>query len=269
MDTTFSMSRFLQVMKNEWSLTWKKMLLFWGGITVVVALYIAYFGLINRDLILISQVENLLFLFMCIVQGFYFQIYFREFASKKKTQSLLLLPTSRNETFLAKILFGSIPYLLMIIVIAIVATKWVEIQNVWVKEMLNLPADDRRVLNFENAYQISGLERSVLLTFFPIWTFAASIQLFGIVSFKRVAALKSIALLFLVFVGMTLAVFVLYFLFTGIMPNFASPIDHIHVFGSGNAHFLRAYPAAMFCSFLFISLFLTFISYVKYNEKTI
>jgi hypothetical protein len=104
MNTTFNFSRFLKVLSNEWRLNMIKILLFWGVIIIITVIYFAFFGYANEIILFEQSTFGLFFFMMCIAQGFYLQIDYHEFWSKSKTQALLLLPASRNETFWAKFL---------------------------------------------------------------------------------------------------------------------------------------------------------------------
>ncbi|MDR0332175.1 MAG: hypothetical protein LBI15_01805 [Dysgonamonadaceae bacterium] len=269
MDTNFNFSRFLKVISNEWCLNWKKVLLFWG---VVVALFIGYFayqGLIQKEIITIYSAFWTAILTMSILQGFYLQIYFREFLSKKKTTSLLLLPASRNETFWAKLLLSFIPYVIIFIMITLIGLEWLKMQNEWVRQANEF--DEWRLRDFHRFYQtfdLEGDEFRIFSIMFLVWIFSASIHLFSIVSFKKWAAVKSIVLIFGVIVGASLATFVTYFLFTGSFPVYAFPGERLFT-NDGGAYFMLLYPISAYCYGMFFSLFLMFISYVKYNEKTI
>jgi len=271
MDTTFSMSRFLKVMKNEWSLTWKKMLLFWGVIAIIAVLFFVYL-LATRNLIEMYSVFSLSYFLLLLLFGFYLRIYFREFASKKQTQSLLLLPASHGEQFWAKLLLGVIPYVVIALLFIVAMLEWAKIQNVLVLDILDLPATDSRVERFDDFYQQTTFLEEIVPLFSILWLLAASIFLFGMVSFKKWAPIKSIVLGFVAIVGLMAVLSAVFSIFSGIwtvwgVPGVATAIAQENQLWT--VDFSRRFPIILFSFYIVVVLLLTFISRVKYNEKTI
>ena len=271
MNTTFNFSRFLKVLRNEWRLNLKKMLLFWGGMIVISVLYFLAYRIGDRDIINKTETFVLLFFMMCILQGFYLQNYFHEFSSKTKTQALLLLPASRNETFWAKFLLGIILYLVIFSVYIFLVIKWNGIYNDWVKEITNWSLDDWRYQRFESC-QTLAFDSQIKLIFLLAWLFSASAYLVGILLFKKHPVLKFLVLWFIVVTGLLLLTYGVYALFTGVLPQIAIPgivIETKTVVGSNYCAIIQMYPELLYGLGIFICLALIAISRVKYNEKTI
>ena len=265
MNTTFNFSRFLKVLSNEWRLNLKKMLLFWGCMIIIAILYFAFLRMVE-DAIPKTVTFGLSFFIMCILQGFYLQIYYSEFSSKTKTQALFLLPASRNETFWAKFLLGVILYLVLFSAYIFIALKWNEVFNDWIKE---LKGADYRYSEHYQKFTISLMEK---LIFFLVWLFSASAYLFGNLTFKKLAAFKSLALWFAIVWGLVLTTCIVYFLFADVWPSYAIPGIGIGVKGSADGKFCtlsQMYPELLYGLGIFICLALIFISRIKYNEKTI
>ena len=271
MNTTFNFSRFFKVLSNEWRLNIKKMLLFWGCMMIIAVLYFFLWGHMDPDMVNKTETFGISFFLMCILQGFYLQIYFHEFSSTTKTQALLLLPASRNEIFWAKFLLGIILYLVLFSACIFILLKWNGIYNDWVMELKKYPLDDWRYVNFQR-YQTITLDLMSKLILFLVWLFSSAAYLFGIVSFKKLAAFKSLALWFIVVIGLILITCVVYALFAGVWPIFAIP--GIVIVTDGIQHSVecdisRMYPELLYGLGIFICLVLLCISRIKYNEKTI
>ena len=270
MNTTFNFSRFLKVLRNEWRLNLKKMVLFWGGMIIITVLYFAV-NRINVSSIDKTTTFGLLFFMMCIMQGFYLQNYYHEFSSKTKTQALLLLPASRNETFWAKFTLGVLFYLVFFSVYVFIVIKCAGIYNDWIKEIANWSFDSWRYRSFEQ-YQTLTIDSQTKQIFFLFWLFSVSVYLPGILSFKKLAALKSLVFWFGVVMGLVLLTCVVYALFTGVWPRIAIPgilIETKTVAGSNYCAIIQMYPELLYGLGIFICLALIAISRVKYNEKTI
>jgi len=270
MNTTFNFSRFLKVLSNEWSLNLKKILLFWSAIIIMTVIYFAIFryGYGTPRVMPKFMTFSLLFFFACLLQGFYLQFYFHEFSSKNKTQALLLLPASRNETFWAKSLLGVVPYVIIFSTFIFIALKWNGIQNDWAREF-NLN---------EYEYYQDHLEMNMDLTtkfiLSLVWLFLISIYLFGITLFKKQPVLKTWGLWFIIGISSSLITRVVFLLFTGTWASKANFGGEISI-KSGYEHqnyecnISEIYPEFTFGFIIFICLALIFISRVKYNEKTI
>ena len=277
MNTTFNFSRFLKVLSSEWRLNLKKMLLFWGGIIIIAVLYFVFVRYLEQDITSKNMTFGLSFFLMCILQGFYLQNYFHEFSFKTKTQGLLLLPASRNETFWAKFLLGFILYAVFFSVFMFITVKWTGIQNDWIKEIKDL--DEWRLQNYERAYQTLGMDLNTRLILFLVWLLSASAYLFGIMTFKKLAAFKSLALWFGIFVGLWFITYIIYALFTDVWPIRAFPGIYIdtatayyksyNIRSTIGCDISAMYPEFLYGLGIFICLALIFISRVKYNEKTI
>ena len=271
MNTTFNFSRFLKVLSNEWRLNIKKMLLFWGAILIVTILYFVFFMFVNQFMILKTTTFAWSFFLMCILQGFYLQIYFGEFSSKTKTQALLLLPASRNETFWAKFLLGIILYLAVFSAYLWIVIKWNGIHNDWIKESKNFPPDFWKQDYYQRCQTIA-IDSMTGLWFFLTWLFSSSAYLFGMMSFKKLAVLKSLVFWFMVALGLVLITYIIFALFTGVWPALAIPglVIATDIYGHGDCVLYQIYPELWYCcGLLFICLALIFISRIKYNEKTI
>ena len=284
MNTTFDFSRFLKVLSNEWRLNIKKMLLFWGCMIIIAVLYFFLFGHVERGMIPKKSTFGLLFFLACILQGFYLQIYYREFSSKTKTQALLLLPASRNETFWVKFLLGVLLYLIIFSAYIFIVIQWNEIHNNWIKELNIYPADDWRYRGLFEDYQTLRYNLMTKLLLFLVWLFSASAYLYGLVSFKKLAAFKSLAFWFIIVAGLWLITCIIYALFTGVwtlaaFPGITIAADmgcahylaqyQIHSRGSANCTISSMYPEFLYGVGIFICLALIFISRIKYNEKTV
>ena len=283
MNTIFNFSRFLKILSIEWRLNIKKMLLFWGCMIIIAVIFFAVFRFVDPQMINKDSTFLLFFFLMCILQGFYIQIYFREFSSKTKTQALLLLPASRNETFWAKFLLGVILYLILFSALIFITLKWNEMHNAWIKEFKYFPENDWRYSHFEE-FQRFRFALMEILIFFLVWIFSVSAYLFGIMSFKKLAAFKSLALWFIVIVGLCWITAVVYALFTGVLQISTFPGMHIgtniccdqylanyQIFWGGSEYcaIYKMYPELLYGIGLFICLALIFISRIKYNEKTV
>ena len=268
MDTTFNFSRFLKILSNEWRLNILKMLLFWGVMIISAVIYFAFFR-VDSEIVSKSQTFMLFFPLMCILQGFYLQIYYREFSSKTKTQALLLLPASRNETFWAKFLLGIILYGILFAAFLFILIKWNGIYNEKIMTLKAFPVTDWRYGAFER-YQTLEVNLMIILSVFLIYLFFVSAYLFGIMSFKKLAAFKSLALWFIIIMGLVLITCIVYALFTGVWPSIAVPgINLITERGKYGCVMINIYPEILYGLGLFICLALIFISRIKYNEKTI
>ena len=273
MDTTFNFTRFLKVLSNEWRLNLKKILLFWGAILIVTVIFFAFLRYVEPDIVQKKSTLALSLWMMCLLQGFYIQIYYREFSSKTKTQALLLLPASRNETFWAKFLLGIILYSILFFVYMFIVIKWTGIHNEWIKAVKPFPEYDWRWTYFEN-YQTLMLNLLEKLVCFLICLFSASAYLFGNMCFKKQPAFKSLALWFIIIMGLVLITCIIYASFTGVWPSVAMPgitiviTTTIDKYGYG-CSIAQIYPELLYGLGIFICLALIFISRIKYNEKTI
>ena len=267
MTTTFNFSRFLKILSNEWRLTGKKVLLFWG---VMIITAILHFAFLRHTEVMIpkSKTFGYSFFFMLILQGFYLRNYYREFSSKTKTQGLLLLPASRNEMFWAKFISGIILYAILFSVYIFIVLKWNGIHNEWIKELKTPFLDDWRYRNFDRYYQTITIDFVTFLLIFLEWLFSVSAYLFGIMTFKKSAAFKSIVFWFIIVMGSMLITHIIYVLFTGVWPFFAFP-GYIIVSGEAECDMIQMYPELLYGIGIFICLALIFISRIKYNEKTI
>jgi len=274
MNTNSNFSRFLKVLSNEWRLNLKKMLLFWGGIFIITVLYFALLW-ITESMIMKSLAFGFSFFFLCILQGFYLQNYFHEFSSKTKTQALLLLPASRNETFWAKFTLGVILYILLALAYTFIVLKWAGIHNDWMREMQEMQglSNDWLVNNFENLYQTLTIDLGTKLVLFLVWLFSASAYLFGNILFKKRPTFKTLAFWFIVGIGLWLVTRIVYFLFTGVWPTFAfsgiAIVINPTYCNSIECVIYEMYPEFWYGFGVFICLALIFISRIKYNEKTI
>jgi hypothetical protein len=269
MNTTFNFSRFLKVLRNEWRLNLKKMLLFWGCMIIVGVMYFAYFRY-GKETIIAKNLTFMLFLFLlCILQGFYLQIYYHEFSSKTKTQALLLLPASRNETFWAKFLLGVILYFVLFSAYLFFALKWNGMHNDWMKEIKAFPPDDWRYIYFDN-YQTFRMNLLEKLICFLFWLFSAAAFLFGNICFKKQPAFKSLVFWFVKILGIVLITYSVYALLTGVWPSIAVP-GVIITTNSNNYEctMVQIYPELLYGFGIFICLALIGIARIKYNEKTI
>ena len=269
MNTTFNFSRFLKVLSNEWRLNLKKMLLFWGGMIVITVIYFAFYRYGKEDIILKNNTFTLAFFLMCIFQGFYLQIYFREFSSKTKTQALLLLPASRNETFWAKFLLGVILYLLIFSAYLFIVIRWNGMHNDWIMELEKYSLDDWKYKYFQN-YQMLLINRWAKLILFLFWIFSISAYLFGNMTFKKWAVFKSLVFWFIVVMGLILVTYSIYALFTGTWPSSAIPgiVITYDKYYAG-CFIFQIYPELLYGLGILICLALIVISRIKYNEKTI
>jgi hypothetical protein len=270
MNTTFNFSRFLKVLSNEWCLNRKKMLLFWGGIIAIGVLYFSFHRFFIPNMIFVDSTFWVTLFLMCILQGFYLQIYFRDFSSKKMTQTLLLLPASRNETFWAKFLLGVVLYAVIFCVFIFIAVKATETHNIWIKKMNYFESNRWEIQNFDRIQTLTIKGWGLLLSSF-VWLFSASFYLLGILIFRKIAVLKTFALAFIAIMGAVLTTFFVYFLFTGVIAQLAFPgiviwTDIQNIIG---CDIVRMYPVLMFCFGIFVSLALILIARMKYNEKTI
>ncbi len=264
MNTTFNFSRFLKVLSNEWRLNLKKMLLFWGVIIILTALYFALLWVAENAVLTIATFGGAFF-FICILQGFYLQTYFREFSSKTKTQALFLLPASRDETFWAKFLLGVILYVIIALAYTFIILKINEIYSIWHLEKENS-------LEYMEHYQvvrIFAIDLRTKLSLFFTWLFSTSAYLFGALTFKKMAPFKSLALWFAVIMSLVLITCIVYFLFSGVWPSAAIPGMVIALKGKGGFALFEVYPKFLYGLGIFICLALIVISRVKYNEKTI
>ncbi|MDR0233085.1 MAG: hypothetical protein LBI82_13375 [Dysgonamonadaceae bacterium] len=268
MNTTFNFSRFLKVLSNEWQLNFKKILLFWSGIIIMTVIYFAIARYIEE---MTPKYETFcsLFFFTCVLQGFYLQFYFREFSSKNKTQALLLLPASRNETFWAKFLLGVVLYVIVFSAFIFIAIKWNGIQNDWIKGLKNISLSEAEYKD----YQTIDLNSTTKFALSLVWLFSISIYLFGVTLFKKQPILKTWGLWFIIAMGLLLVTRVVFLLFTGIWTSHAMFGGVISV-KSGlrlkyGCDISEIYPEFLFGFIIFICLALILISRVKYNEKTI
>ena len=269
MNTSFNFNRFLQVLSNEWCLNLKKILFFWGGILVISILYFSFFAVLVKDVVPKDVTFGWAFFVMFIMQGFYLQNYFYEFSSKKRTQALLLLPASRNETFWAKFLLSVVLYFVIFFAYIFILLKWNEIQNSWIMETRDFHPDKWRHRSFES-YQTFTITLWVGLWYFFLWLFSASAYLLGCMSFKKLAALKSIVCCFAIIIALQMITYIIYFLFTGVWPLWAFPGVGITLNRSGTLNNITdMFPILQYGFFIFICLALILISRVKYNEKTI
>jgi hypothetical protein len=268
MNTTFNYNRFLKVLSNEWRLNIKKMLLFWGGMVVGAIVYFLFFGYYKKDLIEVETTFITILFFFFILQCIYIQYYFNEFSSKKKTQALLLLPASRTETFWAKFLLGVILCVLLLAVYSFFVLKWNRIQNDWIIEYLKM--DNWEGNNYEK-YQKIKYDKAYMLILFIVWIFSTSVYLLGILSFKKLAPLKTLVSGFIVIMGLQYITRVVYGLFTGVWSNLVV-FPGIYI-GHSKSNYIcaldEAYPYLMFSIALFICLAMIGIARIKYNEKTI
>ena len=269
MNTTFNFSRFLKILSNEWRLNLKKMLLFWGGMIVITILYFALFWYVQKDIISKETTFRLVFFLMCILQGFYLQNYYHEFSSKTKTQALLLLPVSRNETFWAKFLLGVILYLVIASAYLFIVVKWNGIHNDWMMELKKIPLDDWRFRHRDyQSYQTLSFELTAKLIYFLIGLFSTSAYLFGMMTFKKWAAFKSLVFWLMVVMGLVWVTCSIYALFTGVWPKTAIP-GLIIVLDTADCATFHMYPELLYGLGIFICLALIVIARIKYNEKTI
>ena len=279
MNTTFNFNRFWKVMCNEWRLTWKSVLLFWGVLvaitsaTVVLFIIISQGVLINRTAVMLS-----FFAILCLLQGFYLQFYFREFSSKTKTQALFLMPASQNETFWAKFSLGAIFYLLTTFVFIAIVVFFSGIVNEWlwnngVSEFwINALSESGQPALYAESFLANQQEVIIyaknILTFIAMWLIFVSGFLFGLFLFKKNAILKSFVFWTAVTVVLGYFICAVYFLFTGTFPAFASL--GVIMFGGNESVCLNTmYPKLSLAVQAFIGLALIAISRVKYNEKTI
>jgi hypothetical protein len=181
---------------------------------------------------------------------------------------LLLLPASRNETFWAKFLLGIILYLAIFSAHIFIVIKWNGIYNEWIKELKDLPLDDWRYTNCQRFV----MDLMTGLWFFLGWLLSASAYLFGILSFKKLAAFKSLAFWFMAVMGLVLITYIIFALFTGVWTVLAIPgfVIATDLYGYGDCNIYQMYPELLYCcGLLFICLALIFISRIKYGEKMI
>ena len=278
MNTTFNFNRFWKVMCNEWFLTRKKILLFWGvavviafGLTALVALS-GQGSLIDRNVLLIFC-----FVAMCLLQGWYLQYYFREFSSKKKTQALFLLPASQSETFWAKFSLGAVLYFLISLVFISafllfcgMLNEWLwnnGLSEFWVNALSE--SDVTAEEHFANRQTLLILAvDGIILQFSTVWLLVMSGFLFGLLLFKKNAVLKSFLFWTAVIIIGGYFICFVYFLFTGVFPNFAI-LGMTSFDSSKSVSMFHIYPNLSIIMYAFIGLALIAISRVKFNEKTI
>jgi len=270
MDTTFNFNRFLKVLSNEWSLTWKKIAMFWAlmfGIISAIFLGIFVIGALGEQHYLINRGLTARFsaFFLCLLQGLYLQFYFREFSSKKKTQALFLLPASQNETFWAKFTPGAVLSLLMSIVFITIVVFISGAFNEWVWN--NGLSELRAEEDFVRLQDLTFFVKDIL-AIFSLWLLVASGLLFGLFLFKKNAILKSFLFWIVVLVALWSLASLLFLLFTG---SFFFFIDLGTVWIGSNEiiSFYTRYPILLPILHGFIGLALIAISRVKFNEKTI
>ena len=270
MNTTFNFNRFWKVMCNEWSLTWKKVLVFWVFLAMFPLGYLTGFAVNDSPSSLIDRNNFLIypFLIACLLQGFYLQFYFREFSSKKKTQALLVLPASQNETFWAKFLLGVILYLLIgfFLISTFLILGGLLNERAWTNGLSELHTEDYFLSTQGLIFLANGIWS--ILGFISGWLVIAAGFLFGLLIFKKNAILQTFAFWTAVIIVLGFFICSVYFLFTGTFPLFATL--GVIWFSSSNAiPVFHLYPKLEFIFYGFIGLALIAICRVKYNEKTI
>ena len=267
MDTTFNFNRFLKVLSNEWRLNWMKMASFWGVATILATIVFVVHFFDGSDLVNRPNFLGLPLILAPLLQGMYLQFYFNEFSSKKKTQALLLLPASQNETFWAKFLLSVVVYILLVVFYIWVMLEGSKMLNVWLWE--NGVAEMHPALYFELRQDLMFGE---LGTFYKIlsliWIFSVPAYLIGLFTFKKNPIFTSFILWIVVIVLLGYLICTVYFLFTGVFPSFAS-IGIIFGINDDVIVLYSMYPNLMIGAVIFISLALMVIARVKYNEKTI
>jgi hypothetical protein len=254
-------------MCNEWCLTWKKVALFWG---VIVAISVAYFAItLNSGDGLIDRIGVLTFsiLTALLLQGFYLQFFFNEFSSKKRTQALLLLPASRNETFWAKFLLGAIAYLVISVFFIWALLGVSEILNEWTWNTGLSEIQSETLFRDRQCLQTDMMPTLFALALLLVWLFSVAAVLMGLLTFKKNAVLKSFVSWAAVIVILGYFICTVHFLFTGHFPNFA----FFGVIGFDGAGFMlfNMYRNLFIGVYIFIIIALIAIARVKYNEKTI
>ena len=270
MNTTFNFNRFLKVLSNEWVLNWKKVVPLWGSIISISSALLVLQFYYAEDLINRINIFVLSFIIGSIIQGFYLQYYFSEFSSKKKTQALLLLPASRNETFWAKFTLGVVLYVIIAFCFTVALLEVSKIMNVWLWE--NGVSEKHTAYYLAQHQDLINLEDTNALLFIAmlclLWMFSVAVFLLGVVIFKKNAILKSFVFGVAIIAGFGYLVCTVYFLFTGVFPQFAIP-GVIWIGNNENIQLYTMYPNLFIGAILFIVIALFAIARVKYNEKTI
>jgi hypothetical protein len=276
MNIDFSLKRFFRFFLNNYRLNNKKDLLFLGGMFVFAGIYFALFRLVKEPIDLIGTIFILLVSFL-IIQGVYTCMFFGEFSSKKRTMQLLTLPVSNAEAFWSKFLSCFVVFPLIFILFSILVLQISIEYNEWYMTNIAgqflpdfLPMREIREIWDNRSHFDSG----GLASLFYLVPFFISISfLWGAMTFKKYAFIKSLIFWFLFIISLWPLTIFIYFLISGHFTPLCIPFLIIREEGFGSSGidvpFIFLYPNLFKYAISFVSLFLIVISRVKFNEKTI
>ncbi len=262
MDTSFNISRLGKLITIEYYMNSKKILLTLG---MLLGICVFYFGIaaVSRSHMDVQFTSTFFFLLLLVFQGYITNICFSEFSSKPKTISLLLVPASNLEKFMAKSVYCMLVFPLIFLLYYLFVMNMGAIYNSWITNTFHLNGS-----SLEGGLGIAQLYSSIMLIW---WFFTAACFLCGAQFFKKRAHTKTFLVVIASFILIAVLVKPIYFLVSGNegmgIPFLflAEQIDNKFYSYS----FVDEYRYIGHCLTLFVSLYLVVIAWVKFNEKTV
>ncbi len=267
MNMTFNIQRFTRLFINEWLINKKKLALFWGGMVAFPALFFMLTA-VSKTAVISILGFSFFFTLVMIFQALIISVHYHDLTSKNQTQSLLLLPASQTEKFMAKFINCAVIFPLLALCYIWIMMQVTDLYNDWAKLTFNLgkPENDwlRQIVEFD----------MIWISLICAWIFNIAIFLWGAHTFKKWIIVKTF-LFWLIFTLLLIPITgCIYALMSGHFPKVYIPfIINDQVGPDYNWNF--SYSVLFQNPFLYhwisviISLLLIIIARVKYNEKTV
>lgn len=235
---------------------------------ILGALYFIFNITLGEKIDVFGTFLLLLFAFW-IIQGLYTGVVFGEFSSKARTQQLLVLPALKAEIFWSKFLSSFVVFPVFYVLYALLVLKLGIEYNKWIAYATDYPEEYIRYHTLQEFWNSNEFNEKIINQAFVFLTvFFASCVLWGVMTFKKLAFLKSVAYWFFVILFSWFALIFIYFIISGNYTWSCFPFVVIEE-DRGAAEIFEWYPNLVWIILSAISLILIVISRIKFNEKTI
>ncbi len=258
MGNNFSFFRLGKLFANEFLVNQRRYLYLWGGVVAAAVIYLAGVVSMGRNPLVVEVAAFVCAMVLGVMQLNVIVMHFGDVRKKARLQSLLMLPATSSEKYVAKFIWSVIVYPVMGLSFFLLFSK--------------AAIDCSHLMggvyptNFSSWIDWNEYSKSIFLMFVSIWFFAVSALLLGNMVFRKAVAAKVAIVLVVAGFLISPVMSFFYFLGSGHLPASVNPFQ-ISDHGVDVALFVT--PEATTWGLFALGLTMLVISKIRFNEKTV
>ncbi len=268
MNNNFNIQRFGKFLLNEWKCNALKVASLWVVLTFIAILYFCFWAFVEKNPMRANNGLTFFMVFICPISlAFSIIIFYGETGSKKRTQSLLLLPASIPEKFWSKFLWGIITHFFLFSIYMVCIMLFADMYNQW---FLNTHPEKVSIwmgpmMSWSNIIMTDELFLPLVVNYLLLLT---SILLWGANTFRKFSIPLTVVV-FAGFVFLSMGILSLFYvIISGCFPDSIFPF--LAIDEEGHYYMITsAYPHLGIGLNILACIWLIVISRVKFNEKTV